>query len=1257
MSNQQVRQSELFSGEDWTVLYRAFTQINFNAYDPPSINTALKEYLQIHYPEDFNDWIESSEFVAVIDLLSWLAGSLAFRMDINARENFLDTAKSRESVLRLAKFLSYNPRRSHSARGLVKVTRVSTTENVFDSMGINLQNQRISWNDTDNPDWFEHFTLILNAAMPSTNPFGIPYKRMAFPTGDTQLYRLNTKPNPTCAYSFSASVEGETSQFEVVNVDILEGEGFIERAPKPDNSFHLTYRNDGRGNTSERTGFFLMFKQGKLLQSTFDIVNAVENRVLDINQEMINETDVWVQSLSDQLSVVRDWTKVPAVFSDNITFSDLPSDNRFIFSVSTKDNDKIAVRFSDGRFGNVPVGNVRVWYRVANGRQYDIKPKDMDNITVSMPYVDVVGRDQTLTVTFSLQETVANAVGSETLEQIKRRAPQVYGTQNRMVSGEDYNVFPLSSNQIVKLRAVNRVYSGHSRFIDINDPTSTYQDVKVLAEDGILYRENCTQYNQVALNSSLSNDQLINTKILPMLREVEIQNYMEDQFVRISGGMAGFPLDVSTFNVTFINDSSIQFNSKGKLKLEIPPSTATTTVKAAFDAMVSTLSTYLIQGAKVKFKWYGGKSYRWAQIQKAEWKFDVPGFRVCELVVDDVIPDNALMAQIVPQFRNVPSNQVLKERFDDGNSPIYSNLNGSMVSEIAQLKYFVQNKLPFSLYYRYDVNSTQHFGGRIISGQWIAQAQNAVVSAPPNSVEIMRGQYVNDQFWVLQTMVGLRYVFESETEMRWPWLENHKVVDGVLGTDKRDTISVLWADHWDSKRKPVSFDILGNIYDPDGYPDSRKVVIAPSDADDDGEMDDPASFDLVSPINWKFYRSSVVGGKTQYTLDPSIVAYDLSTDVDLTAHVVGDTVFAANRGGVESFGSVRLVSNKLTVVWDDCETVASTIPQPSSSATAAQREAYRKTVALWGNVYRAKGATSLMATKEDNWLIYRVDEKDTYRKNYPVSNVPVVASSIDTSVIERVNADQVVFLSYSKTFKEISSGTEYETEQVSGNAGWYYCKELHLMAKADGTNGLLFKWNHYAGTDVRIDPSPTNIIDAFVLTTEYDFKVRQWLKEGAKESDKPEEPTALDLANTFGGFDQYKMFSDEVIWRPVKYKMLFGQSAQPELRASFKVVKLPNSLLSDGEIRTKVIDTVNDYFDVNRWEFGETFFYTELAAYVHMKLATAIASIVIVPLSNDGRFGNLFEVRCASNEMFLSTAQVSDVVIIDGNTMANLRIK
>lgn len=67
---QVIRQSNLFAAEDWRVLHRAFTEINFNAFDFDTIRAALVEYIRINFPEDFNDFVESSEFVALIDLLA-----------------------------------------------------------------------------------------------------------------------------------------------------------------------------------------------------------------------------------------------------------------------------------------------------------------------------------------------------------------------------------------------------------------------------------------------------------------------------------------------------------------------------------------------------------------------------------------------------------------------------------------------------------------------------------------------------------------------------------------------------------------------------------------------------------------------------------------------------------------------------------------------------------------------------------------------------------------------------------------------------------------------------------------------------------------------------------------------------------------------------------------------------------------------------------------------------------------------------------
>ena len=95
------------------------------------------QYIRQNYPEDSNDYIESSKYLALIDLVAYLGQNLAFRTDLNARENFLETADRRESILRLARLISYNPTRNQAANGLLKIVGISTTENIVDSNNLN----------------------------------------------------------------------------------------------------------------------------------------------------------------------------------------------------------------------------------------------------------------------------------------------------------------------------------------------------------------------------------------------------------------------------------------------------------------------------------------------------------------------------------------------------------------------------------------------------------------------------------------------------------------------------------------------------------------------------------------------------------------------------------------------------------------------------------------------------------------------------------------------------------------------------------------------------------------------------------------------------------------------------------------------------------------------------------------------------------------------------------------------------------------
>lgn len=167
-----TRQNNLILAEDWTRIYQTFRNADFKSYDFENLRRVMVEYLRENYPEDFNDFIESSEYVALIDLIAFLGQSLSFRMDLNSRENFIELASRKESVLRIARMLSYNAKRNVSASGLLKFTSVETDEQLTDSAGINLTGQTINWNDPTNPNWYEQFITVLNSSMVPNTEFG-----------------------------------------------------------------------------------------------------------------------------------------------------------------------------------------------------------------------------------------------------------------------------------------------------------------------------------------------------------------------------------------------------------------------------------------------------------------------------------------------------------------------------------------------------------------------------------------------------------------------------------------------------------------------------------------------------------------------------------------------------------------------------------------------------------------------------------------------------------------------------------------------------------------------------------------------------------------------------------------------------------------------------------------------------------------------------------------------------------------------------
>ena len=130
------------------------------------------------------------------------------------------------------------------------------------------------------------------------------------------------------------------------------------------------------------------------------------------------------------------------------------------------------------------------------------------------------------------------------------------------------------------------------------------------------------------------------------------------------------------------------------------------------------------------------------------------------------------------------------------------------------------------------------------------------------------------------------------------------------------------------------------------------------------------------------------------------------------------------------------------------------------------------------------------------------------------------------------------------------------------------------------------------------------------------------------------------------------MISDTIVWHPVRYKLLFGATADTDTHCIFKVIKR-NDLISDNEVKKQVITLIDKFF--KEMNVGETFYFTQLSTYIENNIPSLIKTVLIVPTDTTNKFGKLFQIKCDENELLLSSATLDDVQIISTITDQNIR--
>lgn len=1127
------RQNSLLVNQDWTKIYQTFKNADFTSYDFETLRKTMIDYLRLYYPEDFNDYVESSEYIALIDCIAFMGQALAFRTDLNARENFMDTAERRDSILKLARLISYNPKRNIEASGLLKFTAVSTTETLTDSNGLNLANTLVSWNDVTNGNWQEQFNIILNAALLDSQVVGKPGNTQILNGITNSEYTLNLTAGQLPAFPFSATVQNSTMNFEAVSATSINQPYIYEVAPAPANKFNVLYRNDNQGNGSINTGFFFYFKQGTLQSSDFNITDAIPNRVLSVGYNNINNSDVWLYDLTTALTEQNLWAAVPAVAGINVIYNQQSARN--LYQVNSTAGDQIDLVFGDGAFSNIPQGNYRLYFRTSNGLTYKITPDEIQNTSIAINYVSRSGKVETLTIRASLNYTVTNATAAETIDDIRQKAPQQYYTQNRMITGEDYNIFPYTSfSDILKVKALNRTSSGVSRYIDVSDTSGQYSSTNIFADDGYLYSNSTQPSLNFTFQNTANVQQMVADDLTTILNSKEMQHFYYANMTRVGIVAGDLPLNNVSWHLSTTSTNSATGYFYNPLNSQL----------WQVGAISNSNTKYINVGAIIKFSAGTGNYFN----SQNKITVGTPTYsgdqQFLYATVMQVIGDgtnggagNFLSGQgPVTLSEYVPLGAIVYEVI-----PVFSNSLPSSLLTLITSKVLAYNS--FGL--RYDVSTLSWqivLPADINTSSIFSYANSGNTSgANLDASWLVRFQYNPDGSYTI-VWRALYYTFGSKVETSFYFDTDVKVYDSQTGTTIKDTINVLKVNTDPNNLKSLGIDYPWNIYSGivgvDGYQDQSNVLVTFTDTNNDGVPDNPDIFDeLVIPTD--------LGVPTPYLFFQQNVGY----------------------GGFTSFVPI------------------------------------------------ANGTINVMYATKNNIL----------------PNLKLYSNG------------QVFFGTTDLSFYQLSIvGTTHTLTQVFNYQVQY------------GRQGMYFQYMHNSPNYRRIDPTPNNIIDLYLLTNSYATDYANWIQDTTNTLVEPTPPTTDELSQSYGTLNNSKAISDTIIFNSASFKPLFGAKAAMALQATFKVVKNPAINVSDNEIKTSVISAINTYFSVGNWDFGETFYFSELSAYLHAQLSPNISSVIIVPTNPNAMFGSLYQVNAESSEIMASAATVDNIEIISAITATQI---
>ena len=381
--------------------------INYAATDFEEIKLSLLSYINAVYPEDFTNFSESDLGVMLLELVAYMGAVLSFKTDAVANESYLSTVKNRNNLNKLLELIGIRLKGPASASARGRLTFNSPTA----------------------------------------------------PT-DVQVAEFTFGGNNR-TFSVESPEDGGTVSYTLYKLDSNDTIKDIENA----NDSLVFYGADDSDNGIGAGGLSSIYSGMAIVEGAytietgrFDATEQVKTITLAQNPVIERSVRVFVNS-----TIEADAAATGAYLEVDNLFSASASTGK-LFQVSLDIEGNTTLLFGDGTLSqNPPQGALyTVSYRVGGGTRGNLTENSL-NILLS----DDAGLGWRLVNTTPM----TGGANAETAAQVRRYAPYVFKTQDRLVTLEDYiafcNRFISSSSAKGIATAVTREAFSSANIIDI----------------------------------------------------------------------------------------------------------------------------------------------------------------------------------------------------------------------------------------------------------------------------------------------------------------------------------------------------------------------------------------------------------------------------------------------------------------------------------------------------------------------------------------------------------------------------------------------------------------------------------------------------------------------------------------------------------------------------------------------------------------------------------------------------------------------